>query len=169
MKNSSDARFRWEVNDEMEILSHEDLKKKLSNGYMFSPDTPGLQEAARDVLRPIIEKMDGQEIVYETCTVRLVHVSFLEVNDEKFRAVATHVRWVKWGIWHEPGGNPPEPEKPFEFWGHWLFFHITRSGGIKGYMSGEVFYPDPALVGLIKAAADRGAQPKEIAALLRPA
>src|ERR1039457_1232870 len=67
-----------------ETPSPEEIKQGLRTGYSFDPRTPGLQAAARDLLRPIIESMDGQEIVYVCRFPRLMRVAYLEVDDEGY-------------------------------------------------------------------------------------
>ena len=62
--------------------SPEEITQGLRTGYCFDPRTPGLKEAARALLRPIIERMDGQEIIYVCRVPRLMRVDYLEVNKD---------------------------------------------------------------------------------------
>lgn len=74
-----------------EKLTIEEIKQRLRTGCTFYPTQPGLQQAARELIRPIVEKMDGQEIIYVCRVAKLMRVKYLETDDVKFRAVAIPV------------------------------------------------------------------------------
>ena len=61
-----------------EKLTLEEIKDRLRTGYQFYPTQPGLQQAARELIRPIVEKMDGQEIIYVCRVPKLMRVKYLE-------------------------------------------------------------------------------------------
>ena len=65
-----------------EKLTIEEIKQRLRTGYTFYPTHPDLQQAARELIRPFIEKMDGQEIICECRVAKLMRVNYLETNDE---------------------------------------------------------------------------------------
>jgi hypothetical protein len=165
--------------------SPEEIKKGLRTGYSFDPRTPGLQAAARDLLRPIIESMDGQEIVYVCRFPRLMRVAYLEVDDEGFRAVGTHVHDIDNPIMlamaerrrrleaAEGGIRVPPPDKaehpkPFNFGARWAGLRLSGSAVCMAMIT-DHFYPDPAVVAEVKAAVARNASPSEIAAILERA
>jgi hypothetical protein len=148
-----------------EKLTIEEIKQRLRTGYTFHPTQPGLQQAAREVIRPVVEKMDGHEIIYECRVHWLMRVAYLEVNDDGFRAVGTHV--------HDLGdrimtldGKPREP-KPLDFGGHWNFLRM-RGSAICMNMITDCFYPDPEVVAEVKAAVARNAT-REISGILERA
>jgi hypothetical protein len=165
--------------------SPEEIKQGLSTGYSIDPRTPGLQAAARDLLRPIIESMDGQEIVYVCRFARLMRVAYLEVDDEGFRAVATHIHdidnWMMLAMAErrrrlEAAEGPirvPPPDKaenpnPFNFGARWAGLRMSGSAVCMAMIT-DHFYADPAVVAEVKAAAARKAPPSEIAAILERA
>jgi hypothetical protein len=150
--------------------SPEEIDHGLRTGYSFDPATPGLQKAARDLLCPIIERMDGQEIIYVCRVPRLVRVDYLEVNDDGFRAVATPI--------HELGSqimtmenqvrdwkNKPLDATPLDFSALWVFLRMSGSA-ICMSMITDHFYTNPALVALVKAAAAKHARQADIRAIL---
>jgi len=93
-----------------EMLSHEELTKRLRNGWQFDPrTTPGLREAAREVVRPVIEGMREQDIVYCCRSTWLVHVDQLDVDDERFSATATVFKEILHGF-----SVSPHPELVIE-------------------------------------------------------
>ena len=61
-----------------EKLTVEEIKQRLRGGYQFYPTQPGLQQAARELIRPIVERMDGQEIIYVCRIPKLMRVKYLE-------------------------------------------------------------------------------------------
>jgi hypothetical protein len=165
--------------------SPEEITQGLRTGYSFDPRTPGLQAAARDLLRPIIESLDGQEIVYVCRFPRLMRVAYLEVDDEGFRAVGTHVHDIdnpimlamaerrrrleaaKGGI-RVPPQDKAEHPKPFNFGARWAGLRLSGSAVCMAMIT-DHFYPDPAVVAEVKAAVVRNASPSEIAAILERA
>jgi hypothetical protein len=66
-------------------MTSDEIKHGLRTGCSFEPTTPGLQIVALELSRPIIEKMDGREIVYVCRFYWLLRVDFLEISDEGFR------------------------------------------------------------------------------------
>ena len=152
-----------------EKLSHEEIKQRLRTGWNLDPLTPGLKEAARELIRPVVEKIDGQEIIYVCRVPRLVRVKYLETDDAGFRAVATPVHDLGFKPFNEiftrhhaaKAGLPPPPElpldtTPLEFRARWDFLHLIGSA-IKMNMITDCFYPDPAVVAEVKAAVARNA------------
>jgi hypothetical protein len=71
-----------------ENLTVEEIKERLRTGYQFYPTQPGLKQAARELIRPLMEGMKGREIVYVCRVPKLMRVEQLTVDDEGFRAVA---------------------------------------------------------------------------------
>ena len=160
-----------------EKLTVEEIKQRLRGGYQFYPTQPGLQQAARELIRPIVEKMDGQEIIYVCRVAKLMRVKYLETDDAGFRAVATPVHDLGFKPFNEvfarhhaaKAGLSPPPElpldtTPLEFRARWDFLHLIGTA-IKMNMITDSFYPDPAVVAEVKAAVARSAT-REISAIL---
>lgn len=128
-----------------------ELTEGLRTGRSFHPFTPGLKEAARELIRPFIERMDGQEIIYRCRSPWLLRVTSIEIDDEGFSAVGT------------PAQAPPDDllsarlEKPFSFGARWTMVTMCGSS-ISIEMIPDCFFPDPAVVAAVKAAAARGAE-----------
>jgi len=150
--------------------SLEEINHGLRTGYSFEPTTPGLQKAARELLRPIIERMDGQEIIYVCRVPRLLRVDYLEVNDDGFRAVGTPIHELgdeimsmenQVRVWK----NKPLDPTPQDFRSPWVWLRIS-GGAICMNMVTDHFYTDPALVAEVKAAAARDARQADIRAIL---
>ena len=133
---------------------------------MYSPEQPGLLEAAREVLRPMIENLKGREILYDDHVLELARVKSVKVNDAGFRIVATRIKYIDTGrgLMFAPGHGPAGP---LEIGGSWMFWYLRRSG-IKVQMSCTIFFPEQTLVAAVKAALDRGAAPREILELVFP-
>jgi hypothetical protein len=131
-------------------VSPTDLAEGLRTGRSFHPFTPGLKEAARELIRPFIERMDGQEIIYRCRAPWLLRITSLQVDDEGFSAVGT------------PAQEPPDDllssmlEKPLKFGARWVALTMCGSS-ISIDMIPDCFFPDPAVVSAVKAAAARGA------------
>ena len=160
-----------------EKLTVEEIKQRLRGGYQFYPTQPGLQQAARELIRPIVEKMDGQEIIYVCRIPKLMRVKYLETDDDGFRAVATPVHDLGCKPFNEifarhqasKAGLAPPPElpldtMPFQFLARWDFLHLIGTA-IKMNMIADCFYTDPAVVAEVKAAVARNAF-GEISAIL---
>ena len=147
-------------------LSHEELTEHIRKGAMFPPSTPGLMEAAREVLRPMIEHLEGREILCDNHVLELARVEYVEVNEEEFRIVATHIKYIDTnrGLMFAPGY---EPMGLRDFGGCWKFWYLRRAG-IKPMMSGSIVFLDPTFVAAVKTAVDRGATPDEIFAIVFP-
>jgi hypothetical protein len=160
-----------------EKLTVEEIKQRLRTGYQFYPTQPGLKQAARELIRPIVEKMDGQEIIYVCRVPKLMRVNYLEIDDEGFHAVATPVHdlgckipTIAESVALKPLKNsqPTEEEwqaalnalpldiTPFQFRARWFSLHLIGSA-IKMNMITDCFYPDPAVVAEVKAAVARNA------------
>ena len=131
-------------------VSPAELAEGLRTGRSFHPFTPGLKEAARELIRPFIERMDGQEIIYRCRAPWLLRVTSLQVDDEGFSAVGT------------PAQEPPDEllssmlEKPLKFGARWIALTMCGSS-ISIDMIPDCFFPEPAVVAAVKAAAARGA------------
>ncbi len=170
--------------DHDEKLSHEEIKERLRTGYSFYPTQPGLKEAARELVRPLVEKMDGQEIIYVCRVPKLMRVNYLETDDDGFRAVATTLHDLGDRIltFEESAAESaflksrkniesreelraarntfrntllPDP-KPLNFGAKWAWLRLSGSG-IKMNMITDCFYPDPAVVAEVKDAVSRNA------------
>lgn len=132
-------------------VSPAELAEGLRAGRSFHPFTPGLKEAARELIRPFIERMDGQEIIYRCRAPWLLRVTSIEFDDEGFSAVGT------------PAQVPPDDplsarlEKPFSFGACWTMVTMCGSS-ISIEMIPDCFFPDPTVVAAVKAAAARGAE-----------
>ncbi len=147
---------------EEENLSPEQLREKVRTGWQLLPTTPGLREAARDVVRPLVEEMCGQEIIYRCRVAWLVRVTALRVDDDGFHAVAEPIRELRDGMFSRP------MDAPFDFGASWESLHLSGEA-ICMAMITDHFFTDPALVAEVKAMAERNASPREIhAALNRP-
>ena len=131
-------------------VSPAELTEGLRTGRSFHPFTPGLKEAARALIRPFIERMDGQEIIYQCRAPWLLRVSSLQIDDEEFSATGAPVQ------------EAPDDllssllEKPLKFGARWVALTMCGSS-ISIEMIPDRFFPDPAVVAAVKAAAARGA------------
>ncbi len=134
-----------------EAYSHEELKEKVRTGWQLPP-TPELEAAAREVIRPLVEGMKGQKIIYHCRVSVMARVDELTVNDKGFRAAAT--------ILHQY----PDPEMerfapafttPFEFHGSWSMLNLCGKA-IKMAMITDCFIVDQKIVAEVEAAAARG-------------
>lgn len=144
---------------EEENLSPTQLREKVRTGWSLLPTTPGLREAARDVIRPLVEGMCGREIIYRCRVPWLVRVTALRVDDEGFQAVAEPIREIRDGMFSDA------LTAPFEFGGAWEMLHLSGDA-IAGGMITDHFFTDPALVAEVKALAERNAPRAEIRAAL---
>ena len=128
----------------------EELREGVRTGWSFHPLTPGLHDVARELIRPVIERMEGQEIIYRCRAPWLLRVTALEVDGEGFRAVGA------------PAQEPPDDllssmlERPLKFSAHWNGLTMCGSS-VSLFMVPDRFFPDPAVVAAVKAAAARGA------------
>jgi hypothetical protein len=146
-------------------MTLDEIQHGLRTGTSFYPTEPGLQEAAREFFRPIIEKMDGKEIIYVCRFYWLLRVDFLEVDDEGFRAhgTPTHDLDNRMFPWED---KPREPE-PLNFGAQWRSLRLC-GGAICMSMLTDHFFPDPAVVADVKAAVAGGAA-REIPGILERA
>lgn len=142
-----------------EVLTHDELIERLRTGWQLYPTTPGLKEAARELIRPIIEAMRGREIIYRCRVPWLIRVDELEVDDDGFRAVAQPIREIRDGLFSM------QLEAPFDFSAKWTFLHMCGSA-VSMSMITDHFFPDPDVVAEVKAAAARNAEPDEIHKIL---
>jgi hypothetical protein len=161
-----------------EKLTVEEIKQRLRTGWTLHPWQPGLQQAARELIRPIVEKMDGQEIIYVCRTPKLVRVKYLETDDAGFRAVAIPVHDLGFKPFNEvfarhhaaKAGLPPPLEQPldttpFDFGAQWEMLRL-HGAAISMNTLTDHFHADPAVVAKVKAAIVRQAGPAEISAIL---
>jgi hypothetical protein len=140
-------------------LLPDQIKQRLSTGWTLDPRMPGLAEVARKLFRPLIEPMGGREIIYTCRRSWLLRITSLEVNDDGFRAVGELADRIDsdYFDWHRP--------TPLDFASRWPL--LTMNGSrISLSMITDCFYPDPAVVAEVKAASERGADPREIGAIL---
>ena len=142
-----------------EVFTHEQLIERLRTGWQLFPSTPGLREAARELIRPIIEAMRGREIIYRCRVPWLVRVDELEVDDEGFRAVATPIKEIRDSF------MSLEYKEPFTFGARWIGLHLSGSA-VSMNMITDHFFPDPGVVAEVKGAAARNANPSEISEIL---
>lgn len=135
-----------------EHLTHEEIKEHLRTGRTLHPLTPGLEEAARELIRPFIEAMRGQKIIYRCRFPWLLRVTSLEVDERGFKAIGT------------PAQDPPDDllsqflTKPLSFGARWIGLS-TSGSSISIDMIPDRFWPDPVVVEAVKAAAARAAGP----------
>ena len=130
-----------------EHLTHEELKERLRTGWQLLPDTPGLLEAARELMQPIIEGMRDKEIIYR-CRVPWL-------DDEGFAALSTPLLEVPDGMFSM------EMPQPFEFGAAWEWMHMNGSA-VQANMVTDHFFPAQDVVAQVKAAVARSAKSKEI-------
>ncbi len=142
-----------------EILTHDELMERLRNGWQLYPTTPGLKEAARELIRPVIEDMSGREIIYRCRVPWLIRIDELKVDDDGFNAVANPIEEIPDGIFSM------SLPSPFDFGARWAFLKMIGSA-VSMNMITDHFFPDPTLIAEVKAAAARKAVPNEIAAIL---
>lgn len=147
---------------EEELLTHEQLLEKVRTGWQLFPNTLGLKEAARELIRPIIERMRGNEIIYRCRVPWLIRIDKLEVNDDGFSAVSTPLQEIR------DGAFSMELSSPFEFGAGWEWLRMNGSV-VRMNMVTDHFHPDQRVVSAVKAAAARKASPKEIAKILNRA
>jgi len=162
-----------------EKLSIEEIKERLRTGYVFYPTQPGLQQAARELIRPLVEPMKGREIVYVCRVPRLLRVEELKVDDDGFQAVGVHVHDLgcksmeelyrefvdaRAGERVEPSVQPKNPP-PLDFGASWQHLRLSGSAICMNMLT-DHFFTDPDLVAEVKAAAARHAAQGEILAIL---
>jgi hypothetical protein len=145
-----------------EVLTHEQLIERLRTGWQLFPNTPGLREAACELMRPVIEGMRGKEIIYRCRVPWLIRIDELTVDDRGFSAVSTPLQEIRDGPFSMP------LRSPFEFSAAWIGLHMNGTM-VKMNMITDCFYPDQAVVSAIKSAAARGATTKEIQIILNRA
>jgi hypothetical protein len=109
--------------------------------------------------------MEGQEIIYVCRFYWLMRVDYLEVNDEGFRAIGTPThdldnRMMPWD------DKPREPET-LNFGARWHFLRMCGSAICMNMLT-DHFFPDPVVVGEVKAAVARNAA-REIPTILERA
>lgn len=163
--------------EQHEPLTIEQIKERLRTGYTFYPTQPGLKEAARELIRPLVEGMKDREIVYVCRGAKLMRVDELRVNDDGFRAVATPLNGLGDRIptmteavilhrafkdrqptreeWRAALNALPTDTKPLDFGAPWAWLRLHGSAICMNMLT-DCFYPDPALVAEVKAAANRG-------------
>ena len=141
-----------------ELPSPEEIKKGLRTGYCFDPRTPGLQEAARELLRPIIENMRGREIVYVTRFPLLARIDHLEIDDDGFQATGTPIHALD---------DRPRELKPLNFGAQWRALRL-RGSAVRMNMIADYFIPASEVVAEVKVAVARKAT-REIPGILERA
>ena len=67
-----------------EHVTHEQLIGRIRSGEMMDHSTLGLREAARELIRPLVEGMKGKEIIYRCRVPWLMRVERLNVDDNGF-------------------------------------------------------------------------------------
>jgi len=67
------------------------IKQGLRTGYSFALSPPGLEEAARDLIRPMVVDLKGREIICVCRRPRLLRVDSLTIHQDGFRAAGTPV------------------------------------------------------------------------------
>jgi hypothetical protein len=140
-------------------LTIAELRERVRTGWTLLPTTPGLREAARDVVRPLVEQMCGQEIIYRCRVPWLARVTALRVDEAGFCAQAEPLREIRDGLFSM------SYDGAFEFAARWESLHVSGSA-ICMAMITDHFFTDATLVAEVKAAADRNAPRSEIAAIL---
>jgi hypothetical protein len=158
-----------------ESYTHEELKEKVRTGWQLYPDTPGLKEAAREVILPLIAGMKGQKIIYECRVSWVMRVDELTIDEKGFRAAATRLCRYQhpYADMEAMALICEEREaavgrKTLEFWGSWSMFHLCGIG-IKGAMSPDIFSADQRFVEEVESAAAAGASSEEIYKLINAA
>jgi hypothetical protein len=133
---------------EEEILTHEQLIEKLRTGWQLFPNTPGLKEAACQLIRPVIEGMQDKEIIYRCRVPWLIHIDKLNVDERGFHAVSTPLQEMR------DGPFSTTLPTPFDFGARWEMLHMNGSV-VQMNMLTDHFYPDQAVVADVKSAAAR--------------
>ncbi|MEO6740988.1 MAG: hypothetical protein ABIP20_12100 [Chthoniobacteraceae bacterium] len=146
----------------LEQYSHEELKRVVCSGHRLHPDTPGLEEAAREMIGPLIEGMKGQKIIYHYRIAVLMRVDELTVDDHGFRAVPTILHRYPFP---EMERLAPETarlfESPFDFFARWTSLRLCGKA-ICMAMTADSFIVDQAVIAEVEAAATRGEPPDVI-------
>ncbi|MBE0542276.1 MAG: hypothetical protein IH623_12895 [Verrucomicrobia bacterium] len=172
-----------------EKLTVEEIKERLRSGYQFYPTQPGLKEAARELIRPLVESLEGREIVYECRGLKLMRVDQLKTDANGFRARAITLHDLGCRIptfaervvlektfngrrptkeeWRAAVNTLPPDPKPLDFGADWGWLRL-RGSAISMNMITDCFYPDPAVVAAVKAAVAQG-NIGEVSAILRRA
>ncbi len=167
-----------EKNTGGEHLLHEDIER-WRKALELDPGTPERQEAGRALFRPIIEKMDGREIIYDCRELCLMQVVYLEVNDDGFRAVAKPLQYIynkypppeafETPFYRELREKRPgmrySPWDPMDFGASWSWIYQVGTA-IKWEFVTDMFYFDPAVVAEVKAAAARKVPLDDVKAIL---
>jgi len=151
-----------------ESYTHDQLMEMVRDGWQLDPYTPGLDAAAKEVVRPLVAGMQGQKIIYHCRVSSLMRVDELTVSDEGFRAVAMRLQRYR----------HPEPEMeamavvrekreavagvgPLKFRASWSMLHLCGKA-VKMAMVCDFFITDQDVVTAVEAAAERGESPKAV-------
>ena len=148
--------------EKTEELSHEELMWRIRRGWQLFPNTPGLEDAAREVIRPLVEAMRGREIIYRCRVPWLMRIDELSTDDSRFDAVAMPLKEIR------DGDQSTEYPRPFRFGARWVALKMIGSA-ISMNMLTDHFYTDPDVVDAIKRAAERNSSPSEISKILNEA
>jgi hypothetical protein len=140
-------------------LSPDEIRQRLSTGWSLDTTMPGFAAVARDLFRPLVKPMAGREIIYTCRRSWLLRITSLKVHGHGFSAIGELADRVP-GDYFDWTLN-----EPFDFAARWRY--LTMKGArISMLMLTDCFYPDPAVVAEVKAAAVRGADPREIGGIL---
>lgn len=140
-----------------------ELKEKVRTGWQLWPETPGLAEAAREVIRPLVQDMLDRQIIYHCRVSWLARVDELELSDTGFRARAT-LRHQ----YHQTQEPFRDLLEPFEFSGTWACLHMCGKA-VSMAMLTDCFITDAAFVAGVEAARRSGASAEELIAILAEA
>ena len=138
----------------------EELKEKVRTGWQLWPDTPGLAEAARQVIRPLVQDILNRQIIYNCRVSWLAHVDELEVTDTGFSARTTLLHQ-----YHQPHMPLLDFSKPFEFSGTWAYMHLCGKWISKAMVT-DCFITDAAFIAEVEAKRSSGASAAELVDML---
>jgi hypothetical protein len=129
------------------IFTHEELKRRVIEGFNDFPTTPGLAEAAMEVIAPHLTGIVGKDIVYSCRWPYILRVQELDMNEEGFRALATLERVIplddrNLGL-----------RSPFRFGAVWGGLNMCGAA-VSMKMLVDFFITDPLIVEKVKEAAD---------------
>jgi hypothetical protein len=131
------------------VYSRNELAEMVRSGWQVAPYTPGLTEVAREILRPMVEGLTGEEVIYHCRAAFLLGVEKVMCDDEGF--------WMQTAMIKQY--PPPEPH----FWsrayrlnhpvvgGHWAT-HRLYGKAIKPALVDEWLIVDREVIAAVKAA-----------------
>lgn len=146
-------------------LSHDELVEAIRRGDMLDLATPGLREAARALIGPMVAGTRGRMIIYRCRGSFLMRVDELTMDDARFDASCSMLAQLPDS---ELGDDPRNVPRPFRFGSMWEGLRLSGKA-IKTNMLPDAFVVDQKLVAELTEAISRKAEPEKLRRVLRAA